>query len=78
MSEEPNDGGPAFPVVAESSHAHDAAFRGMSLRDYFAGQSLPGITSLSRFSREENKTAAKWAYEIADAMIQEREKRGAK
>lgn len=32
------DGGPAFPM-----HERDDALRGMSLRDYFAGQALAGM-----------------------------------
>ena len=79
MSEEPNDGGPAFPVVAESSAAHGAAFRGMTLRDYFAGQALSGFCANGTFgSATSDQTVARWAYEVADAMIQKREKRGAK
>jgi hypothetical protein len=36
-----NDGGPAFPVIAENGLGHVAD--GMSLRDWFAGQALAGF-----------------------------------
>jgi hypothetical protein len=52
------DGGPAFP-----DHALPHRHNGMSLRDYFAGQALTLIGRMIRV-----------AYEIADAMIAEREK----
>src|SRR5688572_10536047 len=35
-----NDGGPAFPL---STDANKEGRRGMSLRDYFAGQALMGV-----------------------------------
>ena len=35
-----NDGGPAFPFVSHGGwHEHQSCDQGMSLRDYFAGQS---------------------------------------
>lgn len=47
MSENINDGGPAFPVHAGHVMFNDrvvaAHHPGMSLRDYFAGQALPVI-----------------------------------
>jgi hypothetical protein len=44
---------------------------GMSLRDYFAGQVLSGISneSLAKHSWEH---VAKWAYAMADAMLKAR------
>jgi hypothetical protein len=46
MSNEPKDGGPAFPNVTTDYRGkgiHDTySFGGMSLRDYFAGQALIG------------------------------------
>lgn len=51
--------------------------RGMTLRDYFAGQALPGIMARGAsliatddFAGE----AARLAYEVADAMLAERAK----
>jgi len=50
---------------------------GMSLRDYFAGQSLTGIIS-GMTSHEYKSTGAiklaEWAYQDADAMLKVREK----
>ena len=57
-----HDGGPAFPPV------HNAAFRGMSLRDWFAGQALhKGVVNGDWDSSIQWR--AKSAYEMADAMI---------
>lgn len=56
-------GGAAFPL--ESDYGSQ---RGMTLRDYFAGQV---ITQLESFSSSD---AAEVAYRVADAMIAEREK----
>lgn len=39
MSNPINDGGPAFP----NNDAHGCAYTGMTLRDWFAGQALPGL-----------------------------------
>lgn len=83
------DGGPAFPEYAPTrTYADDTdrvgriehlPIQGMSLRDYFAGQAL--ITcACSDNSRDEKQAAqyareiARRAYELADAMIAEREK----
>jgi hypothetical protein len=72
-------GGPAFPSVLftqdKAPNHHDA---GMTLRDYFAGQALAHCLDRSKpvFADEkiatascEQKTAAAWAYQVADAMI---------
>jgi hypothetical protein len=62
MSERKEDGGSAYPT----SNYDD----GMTLRDYFAGQAL------SSFGPDElecdPKQNAKWAYCIADAMLEAR------
>ena len=45
--------------------------QGMDLRDYFAAQALIACTTRHDWF---NSTAVKEAYEIADAMLKEREK----
>lgn len=39
MSNPIDDGGPAFP----NNDSHGCAYTGMTLRDWFAGQALPGL-----------------------------------
>ena len=68
------DGGPAFPVPAELCQDLTVQEqRGMTLRDWFAGMAMQA--SRSRSSQYNSwDDLAKDAYEIADAMIQERSK----
>jgi len=69
----------AFPVwyggtTVDSKRGKIKGHQGMLLRDYFAGRALQGrIANGSRFVEHE-KTLAKEAYEMADAMLAEREK----
>lgn len=72
MSDNINDGGPAFPVPEAFYLGADELFssecRGMSLRDWFAGQALIALyqTDRSDFSTRQD---ADQAYRIADAML---------
>jgi len=84
------DGGPAFPrakVVIPGMKTIDEGANGMSLRDYFAAKAMQAvITKLPIIDMEGqfgividdkikyNKDIAESAYQIADAMLQEREK----
>lgn len=67
-----NDGGPAYPVQSIYVEDQDTNSRGMSLRDYFAGQAIQALL------REANPKDGMWhleanaAYEIADAMLKAR------
>lgn len=61
MSDQINDGGPAFPGECGDKQ-HDPR-RGMSLRDYFAGQIVPHVGA------GEPKYRAEYAYKLADAML---------
>lgn len=73
MSER-NDGGPAFPVFPASSVGHAAAFRGMTLRDFFAAAALQGfMANKSRPEWFQPEQDAQYLYKIADAMLAERE-----
>jgi len=61
-------GGAAFPL--ESDYGSQ---RGMTLRDYFAGQAIAALAEhVGRFDMSHSQ--AEYAYRLADAMIAEREK----
>ena len=63
----PKDGGPAFPHTWRDDHGE-----GMSLRDWFAGQALAGLSA--QFGGELSPSAfASFAYQLADAMLAARE-----
>jgi hypothetical protein len=79
MEPKKNNGGPAFPVLELdqiSGQIYDQHM-GVTVRDYFAAQALPGVLgavmpqechrwSLADFAHE--------AYALADAMLAERAK----
>jgi len=72
---EPNDldpwghqGGPAFPANAGSLR-----YKGMSLRDWFAGQALAGMLAASVHESADWQVFAEGAYAAADAMLAERD-----
>jgi len=78
MSER-KDGGAAFPY-SYSLSSHDGQVtvyhgNGMSLRDWFAGQTMMAIAgSRVDWTDISPQMAAKTAYEFADALIKERDK----
>jgi len=45
---------------------------GITLKDWFAGQALIGISSLIGCDSQNSKSIAAYAYKIADAMIKEK------
>lgn len=69
MSNERNDGGPAFPADSFGSQHNP----GMSLRDWFAGQALVGFITADDGCGYD--AAAEWSYAHADAMLAAREVR---
>ena len=78
------DGGPAFPTEhGFNSEGEQWDKRGMSLRDYFAAAALRGIIGNADFLQEVKahvmdrmpSAAAAAAYDIADAMLDEHERR---
>ena len=84
MSEQ--DGGPAFPHVNATIqpdgsfvnlHDYGAVERGMSLRDYFAGQALIGVLGCRNGFLVDcgTENVPVWSFDIAEAMIAERAKR---
>ena len=63
------DGGPAYPVTFSTENEGRIEFKGMSLRDWFAGQVLAGASTKWLNAGASDTLVAKWAYEIADAML---------
>lgn len=74
-----NDGGPAFPDLLWHN--------GMTLRDWFAGQAMAGLTAnpggpfqacdrsgWTMINCDQNHVAAE-CYRLADAMLQERDRK---
>ena len=71
-----NTGGPAFPAMRYEFGGKDD---GMTLRDYFAAKVMQGIITAGKYGgvigvNGYEFSLAKMAYEVADAMIAEREK----
>lgn len=69
-----NDGGYAFPCGFGAAMDAEA---GMSLRDYFAAKAMVGLLvgkSLPVTGDDPIKILATAAFNVADAMIEEREK----
>jgi hypothetical protein len=73
MDIRPAHGGPAFPIPTDD-------WRGMTLRDWFAGQALAGTlasTEYDTFSEKIDDNERLWlaqdAYRHADAMLAKRE-----
>lgn len=69
-------GGPAFPTLLIEPK-YGSGYKGMTLRDYFAGQAMNGIMAESSPSN-----ASDWvgriSYAIADSMITARNQEAAK
>ena len=67
-----NTGGPAFPAYEFiPSYKQMMAVGGMTLRDYFAGQAIAGKLLMPGTAYDETD-CAKFAYEMADAMLKAR------
>mgnify|MGYP001168637515 FL=1 len=67
-----DDGGPAFPIADTPN-----CWRGMSLRDWFAGQALAAMTTAPDYSKGPcNAEIVERAFIIADRMLAERDKEG--
>lgn len=73
MTNEINDGGPAFPVVFQHDEATSEC-HGMSLRDYFAAAALQGLMAQVKPEDHWAEYRAKWSYEVADAMLERRKR----
>lgn len=69
-------GGPAFPSrITKDSAVESHAYKGMTLRDYFAAHAPPApdrvMANLNWDRRFEIQS--RWAYDYADAMLKARE-----
>jgi hypothetical protein len=67
-----NNGGPAFPSEIEMSDGTYWHEQGMTLRDWFAGQAIRAQWGNGQAMTAEQ--AAEFAYQLADAMLEAREK----
>lgn len=68
----------AFPTTSENIPS--AGTKGMSLRDYFAGQALTGLAAAPHYKIENLDhigTLAELSYDLADAMLAARTQRSA-
>ena len=74
MSNQINDGGPAFPVNIQDDYGVDQ--NGISVRDYFAAQVIASEILLPKSSQTTGRygDAANYAYKLADAMIERRKR----
>ncbi len=68
-----NDGGYAFPIFGPERGPDTYVQYGMSLLDWFAGQAAPTLRAMWPDAPDEE--IAELAYDLADAMLKEREKR---
>lgn len=70
-----NDGGPAFPSTISDDSLHVG---GMTLRDYFAAKAMAAFmvasSDRSGIHPQCDERVAERAYELADAMLAERER----
>lgn len=65
-------GGPSFPIIGSNSSWEETG--GMSLRDWFAGQALIGVSQDPESYGWAPEGIATRAYKLADAMLEARKK----
>ena len=69
--------GSAFPVFDGRSDAdYGCADAGMTLHQYYIGQALAGVCQRADWDDGEEEVLARWAVDIADAVIALLEDRG--
>jgi hypothetical protein len=71
-----NNGGPALPLAdscREYRNSNRSDANGMELRDYFAAKAMHASLSLDPANAASSGEHARWAYEMADAMLKARE-----
>jgi len=71
-----NTGGPAFPIIIGAGRVRKDD--GMSLRDYLAAKAMCYLVPLRATHKTAWEDLAASAYEMADAMLAEREKGNSK
>jgi len=64
-------GGPAFPTTKPLEHWGDPN-QGMTLRDYFAAKAMQGLLATGKSDYLDEHVALD-AYNLADAMLKQRE-----
>jgi hypothetical protein len=79
-------GGPAFPTIIDEQDPHQLILVGMTLRDWFAGNAMQraltvagvalvdGSDNNRTMNADLHMTIARIAYEMADAMLKERQR----
>jgi len=70
----PNSGGAAFPCAGKDGMGLHYLQKGMTLRDWFAGQALSGLMASPADTSNALEWAPEEAYAIADAMLDARER----
>ena len=68
------DNPPAFPYSIHMKGGDKLSFSGMTLRDYFAAKALPWCLEEFGGNPDDVTQYAAAAYQIADAMLRERER----
>jgi len=69
-----NNGGPAFPKISQDlQYKQITSTSGMTLRDYFAAKAMQTILGWDD-DHANWRTYAEYAYQMADAMLEAREK----
>ena len=77
MSNTNTNGGPAFPEIRirggdNYNPPTKLYYGGMTLRDYFAAKAMHASLSLDPANAASSEEHARWAYEMADAMLKAR------
>ena len=77
MNDTTNNGGPAFPEIRirggdNYNPPTKLYYGGMTLRDYFAAKAMHASMSLDPANAASSEEHARWAYEMADAMLEAR------
>jgi hypothetical protein len=67
-----NTGGPAFPCERQLTDQDVLVFEGITVRDYFAAKAMQSFTATDRMLWSNERMAAE-AYDVADAMLKERD-----